>query len=236
MNEQIISSFIFYLAIFRLAMISAGIICIVLGYKLFIKGVNPASGNKAGTDLGGDIGKFKFQLKNAAPGTVFGLLGVIIIAAMYISGPPELTLENISNPETLTSQNVKLNKIKMRSTDSDSLQSAINRAIQAQQAADTITAIREYKNAIKPAGFALNQAAWLLLAKGKQEDAYSLARTAVIVCPNDADILDTCAEILFKRGDYQLALDHAEKAAKLNPEYAAKIKKYKDAYDLFRAK
>jgi len=124
-------------------------------------------------------------------------------------------------------------KWQLRSEATDSLPLALDRAIQAQQAKDTTTALVEYKNAIKAAALPLNQAAWLLHARGDQDNAYALARTAMFVSPADADIQDTYAEILLSKGDYYQALEHAKKAAEFNQKYAVKIKKYREAYEKF---
>jgi len=230
MNEQITSAFIFYLAIFRLAMIAAGIASIILGYKLFARGVFPRPHNGSGTDFKGEGAGIKFKLKNAAPGTVFALFGAIIICVMYLSGPPEVTLENIYNPATSDSTLVS-QQVKMRSDAANSLQAALDRAIQAQQANDTTTAISASLEAIKSTDLALNQAAWLLQAKGELDQANTLARTAVLVSPTDAAIRDTYAEILLKQVDYQPTLEQTKKAAELDSRYAVKVKKYREAYE-----
>ena len=76
--------FILYLTLFRLAIIAAGIISLVLGYRLFCRGVWPSEGvrqdgEREQTLTEARIIGARFTLKNAAPGTAFALFGVVII-------------------------------------------------------------------------------------------------------------------------------------------------------------
>lgn len=81
-----INLYIIYSLIFRLATLFVGVFCIHVGYKLFAKGVfGPSSTNELNAEIAGS----KFTLKNAAPGTFFGLFGVIIITTMLVQGMPE---------------------------------------------------------------------------------------------------------------------------------------------------
>lgn len=81
-----INLYIIYSLIFRLATLIVGVFCIHVGYKLFAKGV---FGNSSTNELNAEIAGSKFTLKNAAPGTFFGLFGVIIITTMLVQGMPE---------------------------------------------------------------------------------------------------------------------------------------------------
>ena len=86
------TAFIIYLILFRLAIITAGAISIVLGYRLFCKGIGWTERSGKGTDASAKVGHFSFTLKNAAPGTCFALFGVVLISVMFATGGPELTL------------------------------------------------------------------------------------------------------------------------------------------------
>ena len=76
--------------------ISSGVISIVLGYRLFCRGVWPSSNTSQGTDVEANVAGSRFKLKNAAPGTCFALFGGVIICIMFAKGSPELTLETLN--------------------------------------------------------------------------------------------------------------------------------------------
>jgi hypothetical protein len=57
----------------RIIIVLAGMLCIVLGYSLFIKGVTGKASLHARND------KTQFRLLNAAPGLFFCLFGAIIL-------------------------------------------------------------------------------------------------------------------------------------------------------------
>ncbi|RMD51773.1 MAG: hypothetical protein D6828_06730, partial [Nitrospirae bacterium] len=65
--------FLLYVTVFRLAIIAAGVISIILGYRLFCRGVWPDRGSAQPTEVEAEIAGSHFTLKNAAPGTCFAL-------------------------------------------------------------------------------------------------------------------------------------------------------------------
>ncbi|MCW5213309.1 hypothetical protein VU04_10420, partial [Desulfobulbus sp. TB] len=83
--------FYIYALMFRLAIIAAGIVSIVLGYKLFADGAV----SEGGTDVNAQADRFKLILRNAAPGTIFAAFGAFIIAVMLFQGNPELVLKDV---------------------------------------------------------------------------------------------------------------------------------------------
>ncbi|MEQ9217892.1 MAG: hypothetical protein RLO17_07620 [Cyclobacteriaceae bacterium] len=93
------SSFIIYLILYRIAIILVGLASIYFGYRLFLNGVFGVQKVK-GSDFEANIGSNKFYLKNAAPGTLFALFGVILISNMMLSGSPELTRESLQELKT----------------------------------------------------------------------------------------------------------------------------------------
>ena len=68
------SAFIVYLTLFRLAIIAAGVVSIVLGYRLFVRGVWPEAKTSRGTSIDAEVAGSRFTVKNAAPGTCFAVL------------------------------------------------------------------------------------------------------------------------------------------------------------------
>lgn len=82
-----LTAFVLYLTFFRLAIIAAGITSIVLGYRLFARGVFPktyVNPPLQGENVTAEFAGAKFTLRNAAPGTCFALFGMIIIVVMFL--------------------------------------------------------------------------------------------------------------------------------------------------------
>ena len=82
---------ILYLLSFRLAVVAAGVVSIVLGYRLFIHGSRVVSPGKSGEEIDVKVGGAQFTLKSVAPGTCFALFGAGLIVAMLLKAPPEVT-------------------------------------------------------------------------------------------------------------------------------------------------
>src|SRR5690349_13290744 len=74
---------IVYSIVYRVLIIVAGIVAMVLGYRLFERGVF-SSGS---TSISGKAREVTFSVKNAAPGTCFALFGCVIIVVMLFQGP-----------------------------------------------------------------------------------------------------------------------------------------------------
>src|ERR1700744_311917 len=85
------SQFLVYVTAFRLAIISAGVVSMILGYRLFIRGIYPSSAGDSTIDL--KAAGTGFTLKNVAPGSCFGIFGVALITVMLIQGNPQFTYE-----------------------------------------------------------------------------------------------------------------------------------------------
>lgn len=85
---SLFSAFFLYAIVFRLAVIAAGTVSIVLGYRLFTRGIQTGPANSADATFNAKVAGQEFALKNAAPGTFFALFGVIIISIMVIQGLP----------------------------------------------------------------------------------------------------------------------------------------------------
>jgi tetratricopeptide (TPR) repeat protein len=89
------SAHIIYAALYRISVIAAGFGCVIMGYRLFVLGVMP----KKGSDFDTKAGQVRLSFKNAAPGTCFAALGVIMILAMVIQGNPETKIAEVSTNE-----------------------------------------------------------------------------------------------------------------------------------------
>ena len=216
--EKIIPSFILYLTLFRLAIIAAGIVSIVLGYKLFVRGVWPDGGG--GTEVDAKVGSSQFTLKNAAPGSVFALFGVIIIAVMFASGSPELTLKMLqeAGKAQTDSSHSTISELTLKSQYNGSIESLIWQGREKYRNGQIESATRDFEQAIEKSSIAINALAWLYLQNGEAKKALPLALVAVSADSNNADYQDTLAKIFEKIGETEKALYHREKAALLNPE------------------
>lgn len=98
MNDSTIYAVITYLIIFRVSIILVGGVSIVLGYKLFVRGIFPSGSDEAGGSMVAKLAGYEISMKNAAPGTFFALFGSIVIGAMILSSPPQVKMEQQNSP------------------------------------------------------------------------------------------------------------------------------------------
>jgi tetratricopeptide (TPR) repeat protein len=242
MNIQLY--FLIYLSLYRLAVIAAGTICIMLGYRMFCKGLWPESNTHA-SEMMAEIKGVKFFLKNAAPGTFFALFGAIIISTMIVLGSPEYTRETLNNISSEGEQ--------IKGTQAESLNTIISQKKETLRGEDDSAqryvyyyklgmayekqerikqAVENYTAALKMASKAMNNLAWLHYRLGEDsDDALSLAKMAIRFNSEDANYWDTLAKILFKIGNYQEALNAKQKASELNPKFSDNIEKFKEAVE-----
>ncbi|MCI5135435.1 MAG: hypothetical protein D3920_10265 [Candidatus Electrothrix sp. AW2] len=237
--------FYIYAVIFRLAIISAGIVSIVLGYKLFVLGVM----GKEKTNVNAEAGQIKLMLANAGPGSIFALFGAFIIAVMLVQGNPELVLKDVQLLMKESQQGSSPSEVHIGSAsfkgEKDSkpsrelqdvtLASLLDEGEQLQQAGDIESAIKVYNKVLlnSKTPFILNALAWLYREQQQLDEALVLAHAATTVDRNNANALDTLALILLDRGK---ELDAAERAAqtalKLDPanqDYKETLKKVQTA-------
>jgi hypothetical protein len=75
---SIASSYLLYLAVFRLSIIVTGAPSIFLGYRLFLKGIGPSEEAKTGAQLEAAASSYLLTLRTVAAGTFFfALFGAI---------------------------------------------------------------------------------------------------------------------------------------------------------------
>lgn len=222
---EVVTVFTIYLILFRLAIIAAAVVSIILGYRLFCKGVWPDAGSGKGTSVDTKIAGSGFTLKNAAPGTCFAMFGVLIIAIMFARGGPELTLKSL---EDAAQGDVKIQQLKLRGGEKSGLEAATLKGRYFEEKKDTKNAIFAYEEAVALMAEPMNQLAWLYQEQGKLEGALLLSRMATRLSQNNANYLDTLAEVLFKTGEREEAIDVMEKAARLNPKYKNKLIRFRE--------
>ncbi len=223
-----------YLLTFRIAVIIAGIISVVLGYRLFCKGVFPDSGAKEGTSVDAKLGETHITLKNAAPGTCFALFGAIIIGSMLIAGGPEVAIKHLDDAAQYEAKAGKgtegLVSLSMRGDEgSGGVAAATKQAIFFEEQNNIPKAIDSYQQAISIVATPMNNLAWLYLTQGETEKALSLSKVAVDLSPENANFHDTLAEIFFKSGKFAEALTRMEKAANLDSKYIEKLERFRKA-------
>ncbi|MCI5119643.1 MAG: hypothetical protein D3908_00290 [Candidatus Electrothrix sp. AUS4] len=223
--------FYIYAAIFRLAIIAAGIVSIVLGYKLFVH--NAGSENR--TDVGAQADRFKIIVRNAAPGTVFAAFGAIIIAVMLSQGNPEIVLKDVEtvmkDSQGNSQSEVHIGSALLKGRDDhksgEELQrfdQAYNEGMQKKRAGDVEGAITAYNRALEEsevplvkAADVLNELAWIYREQHRFDEALALVHIATTVDRNNANAFDTLALILLDQKELKAAEQAAEKAVELDP-------------------
>ena len=213
--------FIIYLTIFRLAIIVAGITSIVLGYKLFVRGVfRPASHSAAdGQNVEPEIGGAKFTLRNAAPGTCFSLFGAIIIAVMFLTGGPEGTFEALQNGDTKTI---------LRGENVTPIHTNVQLALEQLKRGEHARANQSAYKGLQLLAPQLNDYAWVLLKTSPEAPlAGMLARAAVKINPHDPNFLHPLAEIQYSKGKKEAAIKTLTRAQAIHPAFNAQIEKWR---------
>ncbi len=217
-NMGIAFAFLLYVTLFRLTIIATGVISIVLGYRLFCRGIWPDSSVGQETYIEANVAGSRFTLKNAAPGTCFALFGVLVISVMLVQSPPGFSFETLNNAS----------KLVLRGGEDNTLQTLTQAGIEYERQHNTDKAMAAYREAVTLAALPMNYLAWLYQKEGQFDKGLPLARVAVMVMPDNADIIDTLAVILCKAGEDAEALHSIGKAAELNPtRYALQLEKFK---------
>jgi tetratricopeptide (TPR) repeat protein len=217
--------FLLYATFFRLAIIAAGTVTIIPGYRLFRMGIHTDRGPSTEIAFDAKIAGQGFTLRNAAPGTFFALFGVIIISVMLVQGNPELVLKTLTtvpgvamlpDSNTLTLRNGT-------SAGVGNFDWAVEKGLDYDRNGDTKSAVASYEGAMLAVATPMNQLAWDYLQQGKSEPALPLSRLAVRLCPGNAGFLDTLAQILLKEGERDEALKWMARAAALDSKYQGKL-------------
>jgi len=219
--SDIATNFLIYVTLFRLAIITAGIISIVLGYRLFCKGVWPNLGEQ-GTTFDAEVVGAHFTLKNAAPGTLFALFGVIIISFMLAS-MPEFTSESLNQATQVNNKtylNMRNGDNKQMTDDSNSIKFFTQTCQNLYKNGKTKEAITACQQATDLAAYSLNTLAWLYQEQKKFTEAKALAKAAITITPKNTGTLRTLAVILCKTTKHDEAQHWLKQAINLetNPD------------------
>lgn len=85
------------LTIYKLSCLTAGLICVYMGYRLFVKGI----WGKA-ADIEANYENTGLVIKSAAPGTIFAIAGLFVICFTVVVGlefPKEKEIIEVINNE-----------------------------------------------------------------------------------------------------------------------------------------
>jgi len=214
-----------YLTVFRLAIIAAGVVSIVLGYRLFMRGVYPTGGGESSVDF--KAAGSGFTLRNAAPGTCFGIFGMTLITAMLVQGSPQFTYEMMEKAAGANNAATSA-KLELRGVETPGAFAAlVEKGMAYEKAGDPSHAAEAYQQALAGLAAPMNQLAWLYYQQSKIEQALPLARMAAQIDPENPAVLDTLAEVLARHGDRAEAIKWMEKAAGADSRYRYKLDELK---------
>jgi hypothetical protein len=218
------SQFLIYVTAFRLAIIAAGVVSMILGYRLFVRGIYPAGNAESSIDF--KAAGSGFTLKNAAPGSCYGIFGVALITVMLIQGNPQFTYEMMQKASGGDDGPSTSAKLEMRGAATpDAFGALVEKGMAYEQAGDPSHAAEAYHQALAGLATPMNQLAMLYSQQSKTEQALPLARVAAQIDPDDPAVLDTLAEVLTKHGDRAEAVQWEEKAAALDTRYRENLDK-----------
>ncbi|MCI5141632.1 MAG: hypothetical protein D3909_07870 [Candidatus Electrothrix sp. ATG1] len=227
--DPIIGFFIYALT-FRLAIITAGIVSIVLGYKLFVRGVAP----EGGTDVNAEAGpsQVKLTFHNAGPGLGFALFGAVVIGIMLFQGNPSFFMEFLMNNQS----NASSPKMEVTAANQPSIshseQKEISGTVRIRGEHDGLSIDQEWDKLDKP-NVTLAEAAEPLSKiarvwqKTRTGEAVAMARLAAFYCveKNKANYWSLFAETLFENGDEKKAITAMQEAAERDPLYRSALAK-----------
>jgi tetratricopeptide (TPR) repeat protein len=192
-----INATLVYLLISRLAIVSAGIVSMVIGYRLFCRGIGVAAGQSESSTIESSFAGINLSLKNAAPGSAFALFGAVLISVMLIQSSPSVTWESAQKMQDTASSKVPNvtteTKLQMRgdNPDSASIAGLTNLGRELEKRGKTVEAARAYRQAVTIMAEPMNDLAWIYLNSGKTPEAVNLARLAVQLTPDESRFRDT---------------------------------------------
>ena len=219
---EILSAYVIYLAVFRLAIIAAGIVGIILGYRLFTRGVFPdlyRNPSFEGQNVTAKIAGAKFTLRNAAPGTCFALFGVIIIAVMFATGGPEITLEQLEQGGM---------RANLRGNELEEIEFHSKQALEYLDQKDHRQAREIVIEALHTLAPKMNDFAWVLLKTAPDlPQTNMLAEIAAVTEPQNPNFLHTLAEIQYQQGRKQTAIHTLEKAQRIDSSHSEQLQRWR---------
>ncbi|CAK8718446.1 MAG: hypothetical protein CDV28_10857 [Candidatus Electronema aureum] len=220
MDHLVVVGFLVYAALFRLAIIATGVAAIVLGYKLFLRGVM----GEGGTNVNAEAGPIKLTLHNAGPGGVFALFGAGIIIVMLSQGSPELLMKDMSQ---LTVSPPDMNQKPAHQQASQPEKRDVSTALQirGENNDDKEWSKLNENVTMSEAAEPLSSIARVWLQEKRTGEAVAMARLAAFYGSekDKANYHALLGEALFENGDKQNAVSAMQKAAERDPLYRAAL-------------
>ncbi len=189
-----------YLFFSRLLIVAAGVTSLILGYRLFVRGIQTRPG-EAGSTIESSVAGAHFTVKNAAPGTAFALFGAMLVIVMLVQSSPSVTLETLnkyrttaepaasaSEPQTPSETSEKLT---IRGEDQNTISSITKQGIELERRNDLADAERAYREAVTTMAEPMNDLAWIYLGSNRAKEALGLAGLAVQLRPDEPRYADT---------------------------------------------
>jgi tetratricopeptide (TPR) repeat protein len=203
-----------YATWFRLAIIIAGIVAILLGFLLFRLRI------RASGDLKATLGDVQLNVNTTAPGTFFALLGTAIITTMVYQGNPSYerssrdgeVIRVTKGPEWIEPAAGPLDADQTRSSAGNSIPNgflaAYQRGLDLRSMGDDKAALAAFSASLSVKDATLQQAAGPLrevaeiyLEEGRPAEALSLARIATGIEEDNPACLNTLARVLLGQDD-----------------------------------
>jgi len=195
MSNFVIS--VLYLLVFRLAIVAAGTVAIVIGYRLFCSGIAGSSEGNRASSIDSSVAGMKFSLRNAAPGTLFALFGASLISVMLVQSSPSVDWQSMKpeQPQT-SSSNQPAEKFQVRGDNqaSGSLGGLTSLGQELEDHGKTADAERAYKKAVMTIAEPINDLASIYASSGRGKEAIGLATLAVQLNPNETRFSKTLAQ------------------------------------------
>lgn len=196
MND--VDASLLYLLVSRSIFSTAGIVCMVLGYKLLCRGVGLTQKGGQVSTIESSMAGAKLTVKNAAPGTAFALFGAILIIVMLVQSSPSVTMETLlkskRNSEERSEDPTMSRKFIGRGGDPNSMLALTLAGQEFDSQGDTANAERNYREAVHQMAEPINDLAWLYYKGGRIKDAAGLARLAVQMSPDEPRYADTLSK------------------------------------------
>ena len=217
--------FLAYAVLFRLAVIGGGLFAIVLGYRLISQAVALPTDKGAGDAVAKVLG-FELSIRNGTPGAFLVLFGTAAIVTMVVQGNPSYYYKAGGGSTVIRSRGQDDGGQTEPSVVFDDKLREAEGHLAAQRpevAAATIeVALADRQITRAQIAKALNELAVLRYqAADRVNEAAALVSIANRLDPENADYLDTEANIALKQGRNAAAESAARRAVALRPASAA---------------
>jgi hypothetical protein len=212
---EITTGFLIYGTLFRLAIITVGMVSILLGYLLFIK--DPVGQGKTTATL--TKGGFNISLKNFWPGVYFALFGTVIIGLMLWQGNPQLVFEElktINDASTIGKNEIESHRTITMRGDCNNIEECWKFLSNPQQ-----TLYQAAQHIIKISD--------LWYKEKRIKEALALALLTVKIEPRNSTYLAKLARLFLANNEPAKSLKAMEAAAELDDQYEQELANLKSS-------